>query len=168
MIYCFDTFYFEDKAQTSCLGINAWSDDEASFELTERIGDIQPYESGFFYKRELPCLKSILRKIELNSIDDILVIDGFVRLDDNKKLGLGGYLFEYLEAKIPVIGVAKNNFATINTLKREITRGESAKPLFITAMGIDLDLASDYISSMHGEFRIPTILKLVDTYCRHI
>ena len=168
MIYCFDTFYFEDKAQTTCLGINDWSDDEASFELTERIGDIQPYESGSFYKRELPCLKSILGKIKLNQNDDILVIDGFVRLDDNKKLGLGGYLFEYLEAKIPVIGVAKNNFATIDALKREITRGESAKPLFITAMGIDLDLASDCITSMHGEYRIPTILKLVDSYCRRI
>ncbi|MBK6266140.1 hypothetical protein JKA74_13935 [Marivirga sp. S37H4] len=67
-----------------------------------------------------------------------------------------------------MIGVAKNNFATINKLKREVYRGKSEKPLYITTKGIDLDEASANISKMHGDFRVPTILKLVDNYCRRL
>lgn len=166
MIYCFDTYYFEDRAQTSCIGFESWTSEDVAFELTESIEEINDYESGSFYKRELPCLISILKQIDLNPNEDVLVIDGFVVLDDEGKLGLGGYLFEYLDACIPVIGVAKNNFATIEKLKREVLRGESAKPLYITAKGIDLDEASANIAEMHGNFRIPTLLKLVDTHCR--
>ena len=89
-------------------------------------------------------------------------------LDDSGKPGLGGYLFDYLNSKIPVIGVAKNDFATINELKREVYRGESKKPLYITTKGISLDEASQNICSMHGEFRIPTVLKMVDKRSRNI
>lgn len=155
MIYCFDTYYFDDYAQTSCIGIESWESEKADFELTESIDEISDYESGSFYKRELPCLISILDKIELNPEKDILVIDGFVVLDDNEKLGLGGYLYEHLKSEIPVIGVAKNNFATIESLKRKVLRGQSSKPLYVTSKGIDLDEASELISKMHGDFRIP-------------
>lgn len=168
MIYCFDTHYFEDKAQTSCIGISDWSSQEVEFELSEIIEGIDDYESGSFYKRELPCLISILKKVELNPKEDYLVIDGFVVLDDGGKLGLGGYLFEFLDSNIPVIGVAKNSFATIDRLRKEILRGESTKPLFITALGVDLIEAGQCIERMHGDFRIPTILKLVDSYCRKV
>ena len=166
MIYCFDTYYFDDYAQTSCIGIESWSSDEVAFELTETISEINDYESGSFYKRELPCLLSIIAKINLNPQKDILLIDGFVVLDDEGKLGLGGYLYEHLNSEMPIIGVAKNNFATINSLKREVLRGSSAKPLYVTAKGIDLDEATANVSKMHGSFRIPTILKLVDSHCR--
>ncbi|MDG1333312.1 MAG: endonuclease V [Crocinitomicaceae bacterium] len=166
MIYCFDTYYFEEYAQTSCLGIESCASDTADFELTESISEIKDYESGSFYKRELPCLQSIINKIELDPEKDIIIIDGFVVLDDNGKLGLGGYLFKHLNSEIPIIGVAKNNFATINSLKREVLRGESAKPLYVTAAGINLEEASEKVSKMHEDFRIPTILKLVDSSCR--
>lgn len=166
MIYCFDTYYFDDYAQTSCVGIESWEDETVAFERTESINELNDYESGSFYKRELPCLISILNNIDLNPALDCLVIDGFVVLDDDGKLGLGGYLYEHLARKIPVIGVAKNNFATIHQLKREVLRGESAKPLYVTAAGMDLDEASAHISKMHGDFRIPTVLKLVDSRCR--
>jgi deoxyinosine 3'endonuclease (endonuclease V) len=168
MIYCFDTYYFEDKAQTSCVGISSWESDKAEFELSETINEISAYESGAFYKRELPCITSILKQIDLNPTEDIIVIDGFVQLDDFGKKGLGSYLYTFLDSKIPIIGVAKNNFATINKLKQEIFRGESVKPLFITSEGIDLTLASNNIMQMHGNYRFPTILKLVDTHCRLI
>jgi deoxyribonuclease V len=168
MIFCFDTYYFDDKAQTACVGITDWPSDQVEFELTETIDGVSDYESGSFYKRELPCLQSILEKIELNPEEDYLVIDGFVVLDDHGKLGLGGYLYEFLGSTIPVIGVAKNSFATIDKLRKEVYRGESAKPLYVTALGVDLEKASQFISSMHGDFRIPTILKLVDTHCRKV
>ncbi|MDF1695950.1 MAG: endonuclease V [Saprospiraceae bacterium] len=166
MIYSFDTYYYEGNARTACLGINDWSDGEVDFSKIEILSGIQEYESGSFYKRELPCITSILKNIHLDTDADILVVDGFVVLDDYGKLGLGGYLFEYLEHKIPIIGVAKNNFATLHHAKREVLRGNSKKPLFVTALGMDLDIAAKNIQTMHGTYRFPTVLKLLDQKSR--
>lgn len=121
MIYCFDTYYKDYYANTAVVGINDWNDATPSFELTEITNDIQEYESGAFYKRELPCLLSIIDKIPLNPDKDIVVIDGYVFLSDDGKLGLGGYLYKELDKKTPVIGVAKNNFHNINKLKKKYT-----------------------------------------------
>jgi len=166
MIYCFDTYYKDDYANTAVIGIENWNSETPDFELTEITKNIQEYESGSFYKRELPCLLSIINKIPLDPKNDILLIDGYVVLDDEGKLGLGGYLFNKLKGNIPVIGVAKNNFFTLNTLKKEVFRSESKKPLYITAMGMDVQKASSLVLDMHGKFRMPTILKLADQRCR--
>ena len=45
-------------------------------------------------------------------------------------------------------------------------RGESKKPLFITAKGIDLDLAAHHIKEMYGPYRFPDLLKQVDSIGR--
>jgi len=165
MIYCFDTFYGEDYAKTAVVGIEDWGSNQPIFELSDTIYEVNEYESGAFYKRELPCILSIINKINLDPKKDILVIDGYVTLSDDGKPGLGGYLFNELEGKIPVIGVAKNDFASLN-LKKTIYRGGSKKPLFVTALGYDLQKASEKIITMHGEFRLPTVLKLADQKCR--
>jgi len=166
LIYCFDTYYGDDYANTAVIGIEKWDAEFPDFELSEVTHDIEDYESGSFYKRELPCLLSIIDKLSVNYEKDILLIDGYVVLDDDGKLGLGGYLFNELNGKIPVIGAAKNNFHTLNNLKKEVFRGESKKPLYVTSLGIDLQETSDYILNMHGGFRMPTILKLVDQKSR--
>ncbi len=166
MIYCFDTFYGQSYAKTAVVGIENWDSSEPDFELSDTIYEVNEYENGSFYKRELPCLLSIINKLPISPDKDILVIDGYVTLSDERKLGLGGYLFKELKGKTPVIGVAKNNFFTLNKLKKEVFRGESKKPLYVTAMGIDLQEASSLIFNMHGEFRIPAILKLADQRCR--
>lgn len=166
MIYCFDTFYGEDYAKTAVVGIEDWNSSQPTFELTDIINEVNEYESGAFYKRELPCLLSIIDKITLDPSKDILVIDGYVVLSDEGKLGLGGHLFNELDSKTSIIGVAKNDFLSLNNLKKTIYRGGSKKPLFVTALGYDLQKASEKIIEMHGNFRIPTILKLVDQRCR--
>ncbi len=109
MVYIFDTHYFRDKAKTACVLINQWEDNEATSVITETIGGIQQYESGSFYLRELPCIISLLKTIEIKE-KDIIVIDGFVILDEDNKNGLGGYLFDHLSKNYPVIGVAKMIF----------------------------------------------------------
>ena len=167
MIYCFDTYYYEDKAKTACLGITTWKDEYPFFEYSEELTGIEAYESGSFYKRELPCILNVLDKIELDSSKDVIVVDGFVVLDDEGKLGLGGYLFLALDQRIPIVGVAKNNFATLDKNKKEIYRGESKKPLFITSMGIDLNEAAKNVESMHGNYRFPTVLKQLDQNSRN-
>lgn len=161
MILAFDTHYFDDKAKTVAVQFEQWTDEAANHIYTETLTGIAAYESGEFYKRELPCIVSLLKKVDLGSITTI-VVDGFVVLDDKGTLGLGGYLYDTLDQKIPVIGVAKNNFAKIEKLKTPILRGDSMKPLYITSKGIALQKAASHIQEMHGEYRFPTLLKEVD------
>lgn len=162
MIIAFDTYYFENKAKTVCLAFEKWTDGENYNVYTEILEHIEEYTSGEFYKRELPCILSLLGKNHFDNIEAI-IIDGFVYLDDQNKLGLGGHLYERLPYKVPVIGVAKTNFATIIENKRVLLRGKSMKPLYITAIGLDLDEATEKIKVMDGKYRIPTLLKILDT-----
>jgi len=60
-----------------------------------------------------------------------------------------------------VIGVAKMHFRGA-TAVRPVRPGNRKRPLYITAVGMDLDRASRHIQGMHGEYRIPTLLKQVD------
>ena len=167
MILAFDTYYYEDKAKTVCVAFENWTQAEPSAVYTEFLEGIEEYTSGEFYKRELPCITSLLKQIDLNTIE-LIIVDGFVFLDDEAKFGLGAYLHKELVEKIPIIGIAKNNFATIVDLKKVILRGESKKPLYGTAIGIELVLIEGLIKSMHGEFRMPTLLKKLDQLSREI
>ena len=94
---------------------------------------------------------------------DFIIVDSFVLLNDNGKLGLGGHLFEKLNKQIPIIGVAKSGFHSNNLNTKELLRGNSKKPLYISAIGIDLNLAYESIKSMHGNYRMPTLLQILDT-----
>jgi len=161
MILAFDTYYFNDKAKTVCLCFEKWTDNEPLTLFSDITCGISPYVPGEFYKRELPCILSLLDKITVSDISYI-VVDGYVYLDDKGGCGLGGYLFEALGRKIPVIGVAKSEFHNNSTNVRELKRGKSKNPLYISAAGIDPDTASDFIKSMKGEFRIPSLLRVLD------
>lgn len=165
MIYAFDTYYATDKAKTACIGFPQWSSLTVATVHTDVVPIQNDYESGQFYKRELPCILNLLRQIELKETDTI-VIDGFVHLDDDGKLGLGGHLYMALPIKVSVIGVAKSNFAGISLLKRAVIRGESKKPLYITAIGTDLEEASFNIGQMAGNYRFPDLLKKLDLLSR--
>lgn len=161
MILAFDTYYFEQKAKTVCLEFEEWNEDKNFKIYTEIIDNVAEYIPGEFYKRELPCILSLLKQIDLSTVETI-VVDGFVYLDDEKKYGLGGYLYEKLNKEIPIIGVAKTNFASIEHHKKALFRGDSKKPLFITSIGIDLEEAFKKVERMAGEFRFPTLLKELD------
>jgi deoxyribonuclease V len=161
MILAFDTYYFDGKAKTVCLEFQEWNQ-STDFKIhTEIIDNVSEYIPGEFYKRELPCILSLLNQIDLKKVEAI-VVDGFVYLDDEKKYGLGGHLYEKLNQEIPIIGVAKTNFASIEKDKRSLFRGDSLKPLYVTAIGIELDDAFQKVESMAGEFRMPTLLKEMD------
>ena len=166
MILAFDTFYFGATAKTCCVQFLNWSDKTPFKTFEESINDVEEYKSGEFYKRELPCILSLLKQIDLKDCEAI-VIDGFVNLDDDGKYGLGAYLYDELEGKIPVIGVAKNDFRNIKKTRVEVFRGKSKKPLYVTSKGIDLMKASDLIENMQGNYRIPSLLKLVDSLGRN-
>lgn len=165
MIYAFDTYYYDDYANTVCLAFRDWDSEKESEIFTEKTTITSDYESGAFYKRELPCILSLLNKIQLQQ-DDIIIIDGYVTLDEEGKIGLGGHLYEALDCKFPVIGIAKNGFNTPDSRRKAVYRGESKTPLFVTAKGADIDEIKQKVEQMHGNFRIPTLLKKLDQLSR--
>ena len=64
---------------------------------------------------------------------------------------------------IPVIGVAKNAFHKADAVCEQVYRGESKHPLWVSAIGYDRAQAATQVKGMHGSFRMPTILKALDT-----
>ena len=115
---------------------------------------------GEFYKGGLPCVMAVIEQVTKYKIDCI-ILDSHVQLGEGRK-GLGEYVYEAVDEKYPVIGVAKRSFHSNADYVREVRRGESENPLYVSAIGIDLDEAAEYILNMHGEYRIPSILKEVD------
>jgi deoxyribonuclease V len=161
MILAIDVFYEQNKAKIIGIIFNKWADEKFAQKIELFRQDIAEYEPGAFYKRELPCILDVLEQIDLTTLQYIIV-DGYVYLDDEKKLGLGGYLYDAIEQKVPVIGVAKNHFANNTKYVIEVLRGESQKPLYVTAVGTDLEEAAKNVKNMHGEYRFPTLLKELD------
>lgn len=159
MIAVFDVDYRDKQAQCACLLIDNWQ--ATTYKAYKVVIDnIADYESGSFYKRELPCLLQTIAQI--SEPIDCIVVDSYVTLGDKK--GLGAYLYEELPSKIPIIGVAKTKFLSANDV--ELLRGESVKPLYITSLGIEQQEAKSLIEQMAGEYRLPFILKEADRICR--
>ncbi len=143
----------------ACVGFAAWGDPVAAIEIVVRSFDPPaPYEPGQFAKRELPYLQAVLARMP--ALDAILV-DAYVWLGPDRP-GLGKVLHD--ACGIPVIGVAKTRFD--GAVAREVVRGDSARPLYVTAAGYDEQLAATRIKAMHGEFRLPTLIKRVDALAR--
>jgi deoxyinosine 3'endonuclease (endonuclease V) len=161
MIFAFDVAYNENNiAQAVGIGFEKWTDERPKVIHKEFIIGLESYTPGEFYKRELPCIEKILGKLDLGTIDT-MIIDGYVYLD-NGRPGLGAHLFNKLDQKIPIIGIAKTAFENNSIYIREIKRGQSTKPLYISAAGILLDDAAVLIQKMDGNYRIPTLLSKLD------
>lgn len=165
MIYAFDTYYYDDFAKTICIAFKNWDSENEEAIYSENTSITSEYESGAFYKRELPCILSLLKKINLKE-SDIIIVDGYVTLNNDGKIGLGGYLYNALDNKIPVVGIAKNGFAAEDDKRREVFRGESKTPLFVTSQGIDVDEIKIALKNMSGPYRIPALLKKLDQLTR--
>jgi deoxyribonuclease V len=163
MIACVDVHYREDWAVAACATFREWEDATPADEYVLRIENVAPYVSGQFFRRELPSLLKILAQVSPQP--DIVVIDGYVWLDTNRKKGLGGYLYEALGETVCVIGVAKTSMRTA-THAVEVLRGNSGRALFITSAGMDPAAAANCVRRMHGRYRIPTLLKHVDRLSR--
>ena len=162
MILAIDVYYLDDKAKTVGILFEQFTDSikEIKSVITDYQSNVAPYQSGQFYQRELPCILALLSQVDLNTIDTIIV-DGYVHLNDGK-LGLGGHLYQALDKKIPIIGVAKKSFADNSQYVIEVTRGQSNKPLYVTSLGTALTKAAQDIKSMAGKHRMPDLLTYLD------
>lgn len=158
MLVALDVHYDDPKRRGTGAAVlfESWTDTTPKAHFTAVVEDVQPYVPGEFFRRELPILLAVIGRIQEPL--QIILVDGYARL--GQKPGLGQYLYEKLDEKIPVIGVAKSRFHGANAA--EVLRGGSRSPLYITAAGIPLDQAANHIRQMHGPYRIPTLLKQVD------
>ena len=162
MLACVDVDYHDGRAVAACVLFRAWCDSESAGECVDEIVQVETYQPGQFYRRELPCLLSLLARIKEPL--ETIVIDGYVWLGDETKPGLGAHLFEALGRNVPVVGVAKSRFAGAEA--ETVCRGSSRRPLYVSAAGMDRQTAARHIQSMHGPYRIPTLLRKVDQLCR--
>jgi deoxyribonuclease V len=120
---------------------------------------------GGFNKQELPTILKILTAISAQRPEPIeaIVVDGPIWLSPTMP-GVGYRLHSVLQQKIPVIGVVRTSHDDPTAV--QVMRGHSQTPLYITSIGIDPVIAADHIRKMHGDFRIPTLLTLVDQTCQ--
>lgn len=140
-----------------------WTTDVVESVIVKHIDGVAPYEPGAFYKRELPCLMRVLEDVDCEL--EAVVVDGYVALGPEQSPGLGRHLYDSIGRTTPVIGVAKSEFDGTPEDCRLI-RGRSRQPLFVTAVGLSLSRAKACIAGMHGQHRIPTLLKMADRACR--
>jgi deoxyribonuclease V len=161
---CVDVHYRDPCATAAALFFERWDAATASAVRVLELSDVASYEPGQFFRRELPCLLAVLDRPP--AILDAVIVDGYVWLDAERG-GLGFHLFEALGGHVPVVGVAKTWFSKDSTTAVPVWRGQSARPLFVTSVGIPVAEAAERIRTMHGSFRLPTLLKEVDSICRH-
>jgi deoxyribonuclease V len=130
-------------------------------ERTVLVPEVAPYQPGEFFRRELPPLRAVLADV-LKEVE-LLIIDGYVDLDTDGRPGLGAYAHQAFG--VPIVGVAKTRFATA-THAVPVLRGNSARPLFVTAAGIPKADAAAMVAEMAGSFRLPDALRRVDALAR--
>lgn len=162
MVLAIDTYYLPEEAHT--VGVIFELGCSYPHDIIKSILPSDKYSSyipGEFYKRELPPILDLLRKISLNGIEYI-IIDGYILLKDNDgniKDGLGMHLSKALNGKHPpIIGVAKSNYCRT----KEISYCKLSH-LFIQGYPISNNIAGNIIKSMSwGVGNLPTILQTLD------
>jgi len=165
MIACVDVTYRDSGAIAVCVLFHTWTDAGSAGEYVKKIDHVENYRPGEFYLRELPCILLVLG--EVREPLEAVVVDGYVWLGEESRPGLGAKLYDALGRVAPVVGVAKSYFSG-TTGAIPVLRGRSLRPLFVTAAGMAPEKAANCIRLMHGNYRIPTLLKRVDRLSREI
>lgn len=163
MIACVDVQYEGGAgrgARAAVVTFDTWSSATPSARRIVSVGHVEPYEPGAFYRRELPCIRAALAT--LAALPDIVIVDGHVWLETGVP-GLGARLLEAEPRLRTVVGVAKTRFR--DAPATEVLRGASKTPLYVDEIGARVD-APRAVAAMHGPFRVPTMLRLVDRLCR--
>jgi deoxyribonuclease V len=163
VIAALDVQYADERAAAAGLVFADWTDAAPVAERVVQVAEPAAYVSGEFWRRELPCLMQVLAA--LPGRPDVVVIDGYVWLDGQGRRGLGAHLHEALGGTVAVIGVAKSAFQG-SPHAVPVVRGESTRPLFVTAQGLVPTDAAAAVARMHGPFRVPTLLRRADQLCR--
>ena len=173
-----DTYYYKDRAKTVGIIFNSWEDSEPaeiihSWLSADKYG---PYIPGEFYKRELPCIINLFKEhnIDLKEFDTI-ILDGLARLPGSSTEGLGAHLEDKIQELWPdldfydrpsIMGIAKTKFGDVENDPGTsvVHRGTAKTPLYVNTTWHLMSSAdaAENLKKMHGDNRIPTLLKLLD------
>lgn len=151
------------RARAGLVIARGWAEAVPVREVVVVVERLAPYQPGEFYRRELPPLLAVLGS--LPELPEVVVVDGFVWLDGEGKAGLGAHLHRALQGKVAVVGVAKTWFQGAGAI-REVHRGNSKRPLFVSAVGFDLDQAANQVRTMAGSHRVPSLIRRADQLSR--
>lgn len=151
-----------DIAAAACARAAGWTAAEPLDVTTTIFRGAGAYQAGQFYKRELGALLAVLQEAPPS---EVLLIDGYVWLDAAGAPGLGARLYAALGGRRAVVGVAKSALKN-DAHSASVRRGGSARPLQVTAAGLDLAAAAEAVAGMHGTARLPSLLRLVDRAAR--
>lgn len=154
-----DVDYGGTGATAACVVAERWTDAVPTETHVVDIPKVEPYSPGRFFDRELPCILAVLPRV--HAPIEAVVIDGYVMLDEHGAPGLGAQLHAQTKGRWAVVGVAKTPFRD-GSFATPLLRGTSKRPLFVTAIGIDVADAARLVAGMHGPHRIPTLLGWVD------
>lgn len=166
---CVDVAYSDERARAACVLFQSWTDAAPTAVVIAESPLAAPYVPGELYRRELPPILDVLARV--TEPLDAIVVDGFVWLGPSGP-GLGARLHAALGERVPVIGVAKTSWAesaqeTVPERRTvEVRRGQSQRPLFVTAVGVAVADAAAWIGSMAGEARLPLLLQRADAATR--
>jgi len=158
-----DVGYCGNEALAAAVLFSSWGQAQADKILTAKITVVAPYQPGQLYLRELPCILAVLKKVP--GRPRLILVDGYVWLDESARPGLGGHLYHALKRECSVVGIAKSPFFR-GTNVAEVLRGDSHQPLFVTSVGLDLAEAAEGVRTMHGAHRIPSLLREADRLSR--
>lgn len=192
-----DAYYVGNTCHVVGGIFNKWCDEHVSKFIYADVKVNSEYIPGEFYKRELPGILKLLEQVNLDEFDTIIV-DGYVHLkelgyisDDGRfisgpvKRGLGCHLRTalssyYMERKpkkrLNIVGIAKTLYGD-DSEYGQCYRGDSKKPLYITGLNLYRGKYGkllctfglvNAIKRMAGNYRIPTIIKEVDTETKKI
>jgi deoxyribonuclease V len=158
-----DVHYREGLAVGGAVAFSDWSAARVEQTATSTVPAAPDYVPGAFYRRELEPILACLKCI--NGEIGTILVDGYVALGADQRPGLGWHVWHAMGRSIPVIGVAKSRFEGTSP-DTEVLRGASARPLFVTAIGLELGMAKSWIKAMHGPYRMPTLLTAADALSR--
>jgi deoxyribonuclease V len=161
-----DASYKEDSAYTVGVIFSSWDDTEPEKIIDCTVKNPGPYIPGEFYKRELKCILELLKLINLEDFDTIIV-DGFIWIKKDGELteGLGARLWQELNnSDLSIIGVAKSPFSDCSEYSCSVYRGTGITPLYVQGVGKKMDnkKAGNIIKNMGGQYKLPDILKTLD------
>ena len=163
MLLAADVAYDEDTDTARVAGVlfGRWSAPRPEAEYVVTHHGLAPYQPGSFFMRELPCLLTLLGRV--GHPISLVIVDGYVDVASGRP-GLGRILYGALSPRIPVVGVAKSKLVGAEAI--EVLRGDSTRPLQVSAVGMDPAEAAERVRKMHGRHRLPTLLKRVDQLSR--
>lgn len=162
LIVALDVAYANGQAYGAAVGFHDWLDEKPQFIDCVSDAIASDYVPGTFWMRELPILQKLVEHLHPHEGRRIFLVDGYVWLSADGARGIGAMLWEdVLQRKDVVIGVAKTPYRHAPHI--EVQRQGSQKKLFVTAAGVDPIVAAQIIRTMHGAYRIPTLIKWADT-----